>query len=124
MMLEKVGYDQIYSFKYSSRPGTRAADYEDVVPDEEKRDRLARCQALQNEISQTLLRAQVGKISEILITGPSKRGGGEWCGRTPESRIVNFSSPVKKPVKMRAGDIFTIKIVEAFKHSLKGEVVV
>ncbi len=124
MMLEKVSYDQIYSFKYSSRPGTRAADYEDVVPDEEKRDRLARCQALQNEISQALLRAQVGKISEVLITGPSKRGGGEWSGRTPESRIVNFSAPVKKPVKMRAGDIFTIKIVEAFKHSLKGEVVV
>ncbi len=123
MMLEKVGYDQIYSFKYSARPGTRAADYEDMIPDEEKRDRLARCQALQNKISQTLLLAQVGKVSEVLVTGPSKRGEGEWSGRTPESRIVNFPAPVSISTKVVAGDIYRVKIVEAFKHSLKGEVV-
>ena len=123
-MLEKVGYDQIYSFKYSSRPGTRAADYEDMIPDQEKRDRLARCQALQNEISRTLLVAQVGKTSEVLVTGPSKRGKGEWSGRTPESRIVNFPTPLLDPAKIVTGDMCRVKIVEAFKHSLKGEVVV
>jgi len=123
LMLEKVGYDQIYSFKYSSRPGTRAADYKDVISDEDKRDRLARCQALQDKISQALLKEQVGKISEVLITGPSKRGGGEWSGRTPESRIVNFPAPTLNLVEVRAGDACQVKIIEAFKHSLKGEVV-
>ena len=119
MMLEKVGYDQIYSFKYSARPGTRAADYDDMVADEEKRDRLARCQTLQDEISRKLLLAQVGRVTEVLVSGPSKRGKGEWSGRTPESRIVNFPAPVKIAV----GDIYKVKIVEALKHSLKGEVV-
>ena len=137
-MLKKVGYDQIYSFKYSTRPGTRAADYDDIVADAEKRDRLARCQALQNEISQAVLLAQVGKVAEVLVSGPSKRGENEWSGRTPESRIVNFPAPVSAPalvsdpasisspaaVKVAAGDIFTVKIVKAFKHSLRGEVVV
>ena len=122
-MLEKVGYDQIYSFKYSSRPGTKAADYEDVIPDAEKRERLARCQALQNKISQRLLQAQVGKVSEVLVTGPSKRGQGEWSGRTPESRIVNFPVPLSGLAEFGAGDSLRVKIVEAFKHSLKGEVV-
>jgi tRNA-2-methylthio-N6-dimethylallyladenosine synthase len=120
-MLKQVGYDQIYSFKYSSRPGTRAADYEDVISDEDKRDRLARCQALQDKISQAILKEQVGKISEVLVTGPSKRGHGEWSGRTPESRIVNFPAP--NLAEIAAGDICQVKIIEAFKHSLKGEVV-
>ncbi len=118
-MLKKVGYDQIYSFKYSARPGTRAADYDDKISDDEKRGRLARCQALQDEISQAFLWAQVGKVAEVLVTGPSKRGEGEWSGRTPESRIVNFPAPVK----IAAGDTCQVKIVKALKHSLKGEAV-
>ena len=121
MMLEKVGYDQIYSFKYSTRPGTRAADYDDMISDAEKRDRLARCQALQDKISQAILLDQVGKVAEVLVSGPSKRGAGEWSGRTPESRIVNFPAPVLTSGKIAAGDIFQVKIVGAFKHSLKGE---
>ncbi len=119
-MLKKVGYDQIYSFKYSARPGTRAADYDDMISDEEKRSRLACCQAFQDEISQALLVAQVGKVAEVLVTGPSKRGEGEWSGRTPESRIVNFPAPAE----IAAGDTYQVKIVEALKHSLKGAVVV
>lgn len=122
-MLKKVGYDQIYSFKYSIRPGTRAADYDDVVAEEQKRDRLARCQAFQDEISQALLLAQVGKVFEVLVAGPSKRGEDEWSGRTPESRIVNFPAPVLTPVSIAAGDFYQVKITRAFKHSLKGEVV-
>jgi len=118
-MLERVRYDQIYSFKYSIRPGTRAAEFEDLVPEEEKRDRLARCQGRQDEISQDILAAQVGTVSEVLVSGPSKRGGGEWSGRTGENRIVNFPAPAG----VRPGDLCRIKIVAALKHSLKGEVV-
>ena len=118
-MLEEVRYDQIYSFKYSLRPGTRAAEFVDLVPDEEKKERLARCQARQNEISQEILAAQVGTVSEVLVSGPSKRGAGEWSGRTGENRIVNFPAPST----IRAGDFLSVKIVTALKHSLKGEVV-
>lgn len=118
-MLEEVRYDQIYSFKYSLRPGTRAAEFVDLVPDEEKKERLARCQARQNEISQEILAAQVGTVNEVLVSGPSKRGAGEWSGRTGENRIVNFPAPSTT----RAGDFLSVKIVTALKHSLKGEVV-
>ena len=118
-MLDQVRYDQIYSFKYSIRPGTRAAEFTDAVSDDEKRDRLARCQARQDEISQEILNVQVGRVSEVLVTGPSKRGAGEWSGRTPENRIVNFSAPAGT----QAGDFYQVKIVTALKHSLKGEVV-
>ncbi len=118
-MLDRVRYDQIYSFKYSIRPGTRAAEFVDIVPDGEKRDRLAQCQARQDEISQEILDAQVGRVSEVLVTGSSKRGAGEWSGRTPENRIVNFLAPAGT----QAGDFFQVKIVTALKHSLKGEVI-
>jgi len=118
-MLDRVRYDQIYSFKYSIRPGTRAAEFADIVSDEEKRDRLARCQARQDEISQEILNAQVDRVSEVLVTGSSKRGAGEWSGRTPENRIVNFAAPAGT----QAGDLFQVKIVTALKHSLKGEVI-
>ncbi len=118
-ILEKVRYDQIYSFKYSIRPGTRAAGFEDLIPDEEKRERLARCQGFQNEISKEILAAQVGSVSEVLISGPSKRGAGEWSGRTGENRIVNFPAPAG----IQAGDLRRVKIVTALKHSLKGEVI-
>jgi len=118
-LLDRVRYDQIYSFKYSIRPGTKAAEFADTIPDDEKRDRLARCQARQDEISQEILNAQEGRISEVLVTGPSKRGAGEWSGRTPENRIVNFLAPTGT----QAGEIFQVKIITALKHSLKGEVV-
>ncbi len=117
-MLERVRYDQIYSFKYSIRPGTRAAKFEDLVSDEEKRERLARCQGRQDEISQEILEAQVGAVSEVLVTGPSKRGAGEFSGRTGENRIVNFPAPAA----IKVGEICRVRIVAALKHSLKGEV--
>ncbi|MCK5915100.1 MAG: tRNA (N6-isopentenyl adenosine(37)-C2)-methylthiotransferase MiaB [Deltaproteobacteria bacterium] len=120
-MLEEVRYDQIYSFKYSLRPGTRAAEFVDLVPDEEKKERLARCQARQNEISQEILAAQVGTVRQVLVSRPSKRGAGEWSGRTGENRIVNFPAPPTTAI--RAGDFLSVKIVTALKHSLKGEVV-
>jgi len=124
-LLKTVTYDQIYSFKYSIRPATRAAEFDDIVSDEEKRERLARCQALQDEISRDVLLAQVGRETEVLVTGSSKRSENEWSGRTPESRIVNFPAPVSaSAAKIAAGEICRVKIVKAFKHSLRGEVVV
>ena len=121
-MLEKVRYDQIYSFKYSSRPGTKAAEFADIVDGAEKRERLARCQALQDEISQEILAAQVGRGAEVLVAGPSKRGAGEWSGRTPENRIVNFLTPVGA-AEVKTGDFCQVRIIAAMKHSLKGEVI-
>lgn len=117
-MLEQVGYDQIYSFKYSPRPGTRAAAYNDLVPAAEKDERLARCQALQDGLGEALLKTQVGRLTELLVTGPSRRGQGEWSGRSPENRIVNFAAPEGIGV----GDLCRVRICKALKHSLKGEV--
>ena len=119
-MLAAVRYDQIFSFKYSVRPGTRAAKFDDMVSEEEKRERLSRCHQLQDEITREILTAQVGRTTEIMVTGPSKRGGGEWSGRTPENRIVNYPAPDRKP---RPGDLVKVRIVAALKHSLRGELV-
>ncbi|MBN2705861.1 MAG: TRAM domain-containing protein, partial [Deltaproteobacteria bacterium] len=110
--------DQIYSFKYSPRPGTRAAAYKDLVPEAEKDERLARCQALQDGLGEALLKTQEGRLTELLVTGPSRRGQGEWSGRSPENRIVNFAAPEG----VRVGDLCRVRISKALKHSLKGEV--
>ena len=119
-MLAAVRYDQIFSFKYSVRPGTRAAGFDDMVSEEEKKERLARCHQLQDEITAEILAAQVGRISEVMVTGLSKRAGNEWSGRTPENRIVNF--PVGDR-RLQPGELVRVKITEALKHSLRGELV-
>ena len=117
-LLEKVRYDQIFSFKYSVRPGTRAAAFPDGVPEEEKKERLSRCHHLQDRITAEILAAEVGRRREVLVTGPSRRGGGEWSGRTPENRIVNFPARDLEPAP---GDLLSMKITEALKHSLRGK---
>jgi tRNA-2-methylthio-N6-dimethylallyladenosine synthase len=117
-MLAAVRYDQIFSFKYSVRPGTRAAEFADRVSEEEKKERLARCHQLQDEITGEILAAQVGRTSKVMVTGLSKRGGSEWSGRTPENRIVNFPVRGRKP---RPGELVEVRITEALKHSLRGE---
>jgi len=115
-LLEEVRYDTVYSFKYSPRPGTRAAALAGQVPDEVKKERLRRLQQRQDEITAANLRALEGSRQEVLVEGPAKKGAGRWVGRTPGNRIVNFSGPAGL-----LGSLVPVKITRALRHSLQGE---
>ena len=117
-LLENVRYDETFSFRYSIRPGTAAADFGDQVPEKEKYDRLYRLQDLQRTITEDKYREQVGMVHEVLIEGPSKTDPGRWSGRSRTNRLVHF--PKKGGVP---GQSVRIKITRALKHSLEGEIV-
>jgi tRNA-2-methylthio-N6-dimethylallyladenosine synthase len=87
-LLREVKYDQIFSFKYSERPGVPAAKLADDVPTDEKKDRLARLMAVQDEVWRELADAQVGRIWETVAEAPARRPAGAWRLRTANNRKV------------------------------------
>ena len=114
-LLKEVEYQTVYSFVYSRRPGTLAAQLEDPVPLPSKLERLSRLQACQREIQEHLHRATLGTEATVLVEGASKRDPGEWTGRTPEWRIVNF------PGTSASGRLERVRIIAATPFSLRGE---
>jgi tRNA-2-methylthio-N6-dimethylallyladenosine synthase len=115
-MVRWVRYDTVYSFKYSPRPGTRAAEFDEQVADDVRRERLARLQALQDEITRENLMRLVGSIREVLVLGRDRRGE-HWSGRDEANRIVNFSAVAPHP---QPGAIVPVQISRALRHSLQG----
>jgi tRNA-2-methylthio-N6-dimethylallyladenosine synthase len=115
-LLEQVRYAEIYSFIYSPRSGTVAADIKDDTPAKLKQERFERMLALQLEISRQTWEADVGTIQEVLVEGESKMGEGQLFGRSTWNRIVNFSGPAEL-----AGRLVSVKITQAFRNSLLGE---
>lgn len=90
-LLEQVVFDGLFSFKYSTRPGTRAAELPDPVPERVKEERLERLQRLQTEHTLRRNRAMEGQVLAVLVEGASKAGEGQVMGRTPQNKIVNFA---------------------------------
>ncbi len=117
-LLEKVRYTEIYSFIYSPRRGTAAADMADEMTAEVKQDQFNRMLELQQEISRQTWEADVGTIQEVLVEGESKFGAGQMFGRSTWNRIVNFAGPAEF-----AGQLVSVKITKAFRNSLLGELV-
>ncbi len=117
-LLEKVRFTEIYSFIYSPRRGTTAADMADDMPAEVKHEQFNRMLELQQEISRQVWEADVGTIQEVLVEGESKIGEGQMFGRSTWNRIVNFSGPAEL-----AGKLVSVKITKAFRNSLLGELV-
>jgi tRNA-2-methylthio-N6-dimethylallyladenosine synthase len=115
-LLEKVRYTEIYSFIYSPRSGTTAADMVDVTLAEVKQEQFNRMLELQQEISRQTWAADVGTVQEVLVEGESKLGEGQLFGRSTWNRIVNFSGPADL-----AGTLVSVKITKAFRNSLLGE---
>jgi tRNA-2-methylthio-N6-dimethylallyladenosine synthase len=107
-----------FSFKYSPRPGTTAASFSDAVPERVAQTRLEELQHLQRSLTLDAHRARVGETTEVLVEGPSRRGGVQLTGRDPFHRVVNFSSePERSPAP---GSLVRMDIVEATPHSLIG----
>ena len=117
-LIEDVGFDQSFSFIYSRRPGTPAADLEDSVSDAEKHARLSRLQTRINAHAAGISQAMVGSVQAVLVEGPSKKDPDELTGKTENMRSVNFPAP-----KRLIGQFVDVLITEAMSNSLRGRVV-
>ena len=114
-LVDDLGFDQSYSFLYSRRPGTPAADYPDAVSLDEKKARLERLQQRLNRNAQHISRQMVGTLQRVLVERPSRKDPHQLAGRTENNRVVNFEGPTDL-----IGDFVDLTITEALPNSLRG----
>ncbi|HEX5392307.1 MAG TPA: tRNA (N6-isopentenyl adenosine(37)-C2)-methylthiotransferase MiaB [Rhodocyclaceae bacterium] len=118
-LIEDVGFDTSFSFIFSPRPGTPAADMADDTPAEVKSSRLARLQKRIEEQAHVISESMVGTVQRVLVTGHAKKDANELAGRTDNNRVVNF------PGNGRLINQFVeVRITSALPHSLRGEIVI
>ncbi len=117
-LIAQVNFDMSFSFVYSARPGTPAADMPDDVTEEEKKQRLYVLQERINQQAAQFSRRMLGTEQRVLVEGPSKKDIMELTGRTETNRIVNFQGTPEM-----IGKFVDIKITDVYTHSLRGEVV-
>jgi len=118
-LIEDVGFDQSFSFIYSKRPGTPAANLEDDTPAAVKSERLARLQAAINANAARINQAMVGSVQRVLVEGPSRKNAAELTGRTENMRFVNFPVPAEALGRL-IGQFVDVTITEAMSNSLRG----
>jgi tRNA-2-methylthio-N6-dimethylallyladenosine synthase len=119
-LMKTVRYDGAFMFKYSPREGTKAYDFPDDVPEEEKLRRLNEIIELQNNIAKEKNKSEIGKIHEVLAESPSKRNKSEWQGRSDTNKIVIFPN---EEFKYKTGDFINVRIKRSTSATLFGEVV-
>ena len=117
-LARELAFDGSYSFLYSARPGTPAAELADPVPQAQKLERLQRLQAQLEAQSRAVSEAMVGTVQQVLVEGPSKRNPAELAARTGNNRTVNFAGGSEL-----AGRFTALRVTEARHHSLRGELV-
>ena len=118
-VVEKVRYDNAFTFIYSKREGTPAAKMEDQIPEDVKHERFNRVLSKVNEILAEINESYVGKTVEVLVEGKSKTDDTKFTGRTRQNKLVNFS--VENPSDSLLGELMNVKITEATTFSLVGE---
>jgi tRNA-2-methylthio-N6-dimethylallyladenosine synthase len=114
-LMEEVAYADLFSFNYSVRPGTRAAELPDELSRQEKQERLARLQEQQRQMTRERSRSFVGIRQQVLVEGPSKHGG-QLTGRTSGNRVVNFAGD-----SSLVGRVVDVRITRAYPNSLLAE---
>jgi len=117
-LMEKIQFDELFSFKYSPRKETRAAQFEDKVEEEVKQERLSTLQEFQKETTLRKNQELEGCIKEVLVEGQSKQSTQDVTGRTRSNKIVNFEGDLDL-----VGKLVPVRIVKAYAHSLRGEIV-
>jgi tRNA-2-methylthio-N6-dimethylallyladenosine synthase len=115
-LIEDIGFDHSFSFIYSRRPGTPAADLPDDVPLALKKQRLALLQQRISDMAIAISRAMVGTEQRVLVEGPSRKDPHELAGRTENNRVVNFAASPEL-----VGHFVRVHITEAFPNSLRGD---
>lgn len=115
-IVEKVGFDESFSFIYSPRPNTPAAEMEDNVSKDIKKERLTILQHKLNELSSKISRKMVGSLERCLVLGVSKKNPGELQARTENNRVVNFATDANV-----VGKFVNLEIVDQLTNSLRGK---
>ncbi len=120
-LLDEVGYDAVFSFKYSPRPNTPSLALEDAIPDEEKARRLEVLMAHQREIQTASYKNYIGTISEVMVEGRNDARK-QWNGRTSQNKTLNFTAP--DSITPAVGSYVPVRVTVSFPNSLVGELVV
>ncbi len=115
-LIEDIGFDHSFSFIFSARPGTPAADLRDDTPPRVKQQRLARLHRRINEMASGISRRMVGTVQRVLVDRPSRKNPAQLAGRTENNRVVNFDGPAEL-----IGEFVDVRISEALPNSLRGE---
>jgi tRNA-2-methylthio-N6-dimethylallyladenosine synthase len=118
-LIEDVGYDNSFSFIFSPRPGTPAANLRDETPQAVKLARLHRVQAAIDDSMRRISESRVGTVQRVLVEGASRKDASELAGRTDCNRMVNFKGPARL-----VGHMVDVRITGTNTHSLRGEAVV
>ena len=116
-LVQDIGFDTSFSFIYSKRPGTPAANLEDNISLEVKKERLAKLQACLTEQAQAISSSLVGTTQTVLVTGKAKKDKNQLAGRTECNRVVNFHGDERY-----IGQFIDVQITEALPNSLRGRV--
>jgi tRNA-2-methylthio-N6-dimethylallyladenosine synthase len=120
-LLDEVGYDSVFTFKYSPRPNTPSLALEDAIPDEEKARRLEVLMARQREIQIARYKKYIGTISEVMVEGRNESRA-QWIGRTSQNKTLNFTAPEASAPTV--GSYVPVRATASFPNSLVGEMVV
>lgn len=118
-LIEDIGFDNSFSFIYSARPGTPAANFPDDVSAEVKQQRLSRLQARIRDMVESISQSMVGTRQRVLVDRPSKKDANMLAGRTENNRVVNFAGPA-----VLIGHFAEVHITEALPNSLRGRLVI
>jgi tRNA-2-methylthio-N6-dimethylallyladenosine synthase len=117
-LIDDIGFDASFSFVFSPRPGTPAAEMHDDTPREVQIERLTRLQRRIEELAQVVSQSMVGSVQRVLVEGISKKDEHELAGRTDNNRVVNFQGNPRLVNKF-----IDVRITSAMPHSLRGEVI-
>jgi tRNA-2-methylthio-N6-dimethylallyladenosine synthase len=120
-LLDEVGYDAVFSFKYSPRPNTPSLALEDAIPDQEKSRRLEVLMSHQREIQIAHYKKYIGQILEVMVEGKNEARK-QWIGRTSHNKTLNFTAPESS--SPQTGTYVQVKATQSFPNSLLGELVV
>ena len=119
-LLDEVGYDSAFTFKYSPRPNTPALLLDNAIPDAEKTRRLAALNERQREISKHRNQRHIGEVVEAMVEGKNEARC-QWVGRTSQIKVLNFTAP--EGADFRTGSYVEVRVTKAFPNSLAGEAV-
>jgi tRNA-2-methylthio-N6-dimethylallyladenosine synthase len=120
-LLDEVGYDGVFTFKYSPRPNTPSLSLEDAVPDQEKARRLEVLMARQRDIQKAHNQKYIGSITEAMVEGYNETRG-QWIGRTSQNKTLNFTASGGSVPAV--GGYVNVRVTASFPNSLVGELVV
>ena len=119
-LLDEVGYDGVFSFKYSARPNTPALSLCDAIPEQEKSRRLDALMGRQRDIQTSRYKKYIGQQYEVMVEGKNGRRG-QWIGRTSQNKTLNFT--LGSAIEPKVGSYVPVLVTTSFPNSLLGELV-